>query len=134
MESTPAMTGKLVMHSKKSFEIQTPVLVLVIARLLELSRVEHMRVLEMGKGLVVGFVFEVYSVLKCGKNKWRTLYKVHTSSPFLVIMKVSFLRFLSHTCLCLSVPSRFQILFSCSDDCLMILDKVDFLFLFTHPV
>lgn len=45
------------MHGKKSFEIQTPVLVIVIARLLELSRVEHTHVLEMGKGLVVGFVF-----------------------------------------------------------------------------
>lgn len=57
MESTPAMTGKLALHGKKSFEIQTPVLVTVIARLLEVSRVEHRHVLEMGGGLVVGFVF-----------------------------------------------------------------------------
>lgn len=48
---------KLVMHGKKSFEIQTPVSVTVIARLLEVSGVEHRHILEMGRGLVVVFVF-----------------------------------------------------------------------------
>lgn len=52
----PVMTGKLVMYGEKSFEILTPVLVIVTARLLEVSGVEHRHVLEMGEGLV-GFVF-----------------------------------------------------------------------------
>lgn len=50
VESIPAMTGKLVMHGKKSSEIQTPVLLIVIARPIEVSRTEHRHTIN-GKGL-----------------------------------------------------------------------------------
>lgn len=111
---SPAGMGKPVMHGRKSLEIQTPALVIAVDSFLSSLRFKqsvsiNKYGLEMAKGLVVGFVLNIYSVLKHGKNKWRTPYKVHTSSPFLNLMKVSCLRFLS-------LVSRFYVSFSCSDD------------------
>lgn len=121
---SPAGMGKPVMHGTKSLEIQTPALVIACNSFFSSVRFKQSVSineygLEMGKGLVVGFVLNIYSILKHGKNKWRTPYKVHSSSPFIVLMKVSCLRFLSFV-------SRFYVSFSCSDDCSMVLDKVIF--------
>lgn len=57
VENMPAMMGRLVMCGKKSREIQAPVLVIVTASLLEVRRVEHRHVLEIGESPAVRVVF-----------------------------------------------------------------------------